>query len=148
MSPRAAWRLEHLGFTWSVDYAGGKGDWLAFDLPWEGTAQLVGRDLDRDVATCTIGERIGDMRAKLSSAGLCIVLFDSGVVAGSLTNEALRADDEQLVEAVMDSGPSTVRPSEEAPALAERMRKKDVAYRIVTRSDGRLVGVYRPEHSP
>jgi CBS domain-containing protein len=145
MSPRAAWRLEHLGFAWSVDYAGGKGDWLAFDLPWEGTAQLVGSDLDRDVATCTIGERVGDVRAQLSSAGLCVVLFDSGVVAGSLTNEGLRADDGELVEAVMNSGPTTVRPSEEAPALAERMRKRGVAHMIVTRPDGRLVGVYRPE---
>src|SRR2546421_11552877 len=100
MSPRAAWRLEHLGFAWSVDYAGGKGDWLAFDLPWEGTAQLVGSDLDRDVATCTIGERVGDGRAQLSSAGLCVVLFDSGVVAGARLREGARAADGRPAEAV------------------------------------------------
>ncbi|HYU38943.1 MAG TPA: CBS domain-containing protein [Acidimicrobiia bacterium] len=145
MSPRAAWRLEHLGFERSVDYAAGKLDWLAFDLPWEGTAQLVGSELDRDVPTCTIGAKVGEVRTELASAGLCIVVFDSGVVAGSLTTEALGASDDEVVDAVMDSGPRTVRPSEESPALTERMQKKGLAHMVVTRPDGRLVGVFRPE---
>jgi Mg/Co/Ni transporter MgtE len=122
-------------------------DWLAFDLPWEGSAQLVGRELDRAVATCTIGEKISDVRAQLSSAGLCIVVFAGGVVAGSLTEEALPANDDELVEAVMNPGPRTVRLTEEAPALAERMRQKGIAHMVVTRPDGRLVGVFRPEPS-
>jgi CBS domain-containing protein len=147
MSPRAAWRLEHLGFDRSVDYVGGKLDWLAFDLPWDGSAHLVGRELDRDAATCATGAKVGEVSAQLSSAELCVVVFDGGVVAGSLSQEALRADDEELVDAVMDSGPPTVRPSEEAPALAERMRKKNLAHMIVTRPDGRLVGVFRPDRS-
>jgi Mg/Co/Ni transporter MgtE len=144
MSPRAAWRLEHLGFDRSIDYAAGKMDWLAFDLPWEGTARLVGSELDRDVPTCTTGAKVGEVRAELASAGLCVVVFDSGVVAGSLTRDAMGAGDEELVDAVMDSGPRTVRPSEESPALAERMQKKDLAHVLVTRPDGRLVGVFRP----
>ena len=89
MSPRAAWRLEHLGFGRSVDYAGGKMDWLSFDLPWDGSAWLVSRDLDRDPPTCGLDERMGDLRARVSSSGLCVVVFDSGVVAGSLDEDAL-----------------------------------------------------------
>ena len=36
MSPRAAWRLESLGFTKVYDYVPGKTDWLAAGLPREG----------------------------------------------------------------------------------------------------------------
>ena len=42
MSPRAAWRLEAAGFSPVYDYVAGKSDWLAADLPFEGTAQLAG----------------------------------------------------------------------------------------------------------
>jgi Mg/Co/Ni transporter MgtE len=148
MSPRAAWRLEHLGFDRSVDYVGGKVDWLAYDLPWEGSARLVGSEVDRDAATCPIGEKVGNIRSQLQSSGVCVVVFDRGVVAGSLDDDALRADDDELVEALIDPGPKTVRPSEEVPALAERMQRKGIPHIIVTRPDGRLVGVYRAERSP
>jgi rhodanese-related sulfurtransferase len=36
MSPRAAWRLETLGFERVYHYVGGKADWLAHALPREG----------------------------------------------------------------------------------------------------------------
>src|SRR5260221_13600064 len=42
MSPRAAWRLEEAGLGPVYEYAAGKTDWLAADLPFEGTAQLAG----------------------------------------------------------------------------------------------------------
>ncbi len=37
MSPRAAWRLESLGFHDVYDYVDGKLDWMAAGLPTEGT---------------------------------------------------------------------------------------------------------------
>jgi 3-mercaptopyruvate sulfurtransferase SseA len=37
MSPRAAWRLEALGFAEVNDYVDGKLDWLAAGLPTEGS---------------------------------------------------------------------------------------------------------------
>ena len=51
MSPRAAWRLEAAGFGPVYDYVAGKADWLAADLPFEGTAQLAGMFTRRGVAT-------------------------------------------------------------------------------------------------
>ena len=51
MSPRAAWRLEEAGFGPVYDYAAGKGDWLAADLTFEGTARLAGMFSRRGVAT-------------------------------------------------------------------------------------------------
>ena len=35
MSPRAAWRLESLGFARVYDYVAGKADWMAAGLPTE-----------------------------------------------------------------------------------------------------------------
>ena len=55
MSPRAAWRLEAAGFGPVYDYAAGKADWLAADLPFEGTAKLAGMFTRRGVAT--VGRR-------------------------------------------------------------------------------------------
>ena len=37
MSPRAAWRLETLGFAQVFDYADGKLDWMTAGLATEGT---------------------------------------------------------------------------------------------------------------
>ena len=51
MSPRAAWRLEAAGFSPVYDYAAGKTDWLAADLPFDGTAELAGMFTRRGVAT-------------------------------------------------------------------------------------------------
>ncbi|HEV8275933.1 MAG TPA: rhodanese-like domain-containing protein [Streptosporangiaceae bacterium] len=51
MSPRAAWRLEAAGFGPVYDYAAGKADWLAADLPFEGSAKLAGVFTRRGVAT-------------------------------------------------------------------------------------------------
>ena len=35
MSPRAAWRLEALGYPEVYDYVAGKSDWMAAGLPTE-----------------------------------------------------------------------------------------------------------------
>jgi hypothetical protein len=51
-------------------------DWLSFDLAWEGSARLVGGELDRSVPTCTIEERAGDVRERFSSSALRLVVFD------------------------------------------------------------------------
>src|SRR5260370_38535772 len=51
MSPRAAWRLEAAGFGPVYDYVDGKSDWLAADLPFEGSAQLGGWCTRRQGAT-------------------------------------------------------------------------------------------------
>jgi hypothetical protein len=120
-------------------------DWLSFDLPWDGNARLVTEALDRDVPTCRVDQKILDVRTRLSSSGLCVVLVDAGVVAGSLGEEALHADDEALVTTVMDPAPATVRLTEEVPPLEERLRAKGVGHIVVTRPDGALVGVFRPD---
>src|SRR5258708_26465448 len=60
MSPRAAWRLESLGFRNVHDYKPGKLDWMAAGLPTEGahTSKRRAGDLaKKDVPTCTMDEK-------------------------------------------------------------------------------------------
>ena len=55
MSPRAAWRLETLGFTKVHDYVAGKADWGAAGFPLEGThGPRAGELARRDAPTCAL----------------------------------------------------------------------------------------------
>jgi CBS domain-containing protein len=145
MSPRAAWRLEALGFGPLHDYAAGKADWLAADLPFEGTATLAGRFTRRGVATA--GERTPAAEAlRLLDAqgfGPVVVVNQAGVVMGAAHRDALAsASPDAEAGTVMRSGVSTVRPSEDAAALAHRMGHRGVTRVVVTRPDGTLVGLF------
>ena len=147
MSPRAAWRLESLGFTRVYDYLPGKADWFAAGLPREGTRASIPRAGDvarRDEVTCRLGDRVGDVAERVRAAGQpwCLVLNDGDIVLGRLRGAALDADLDALVEDVMESGPTTTRPDTEVEALNERLRGGDVSSIVITTSDGRLVGTF------
>ena len=146
MSPRAAWRLESLGFTQVFDYVAGKADWFASGLPREGKQANVPRAGDaarRDVPTCQVTDRLGDVQAGGQATGgtMCIVLNDHGVVLGRLRNEARDADPTAIVEMVMEAGPTTIRPDTFLESITKRMQKRKVESIVVSTSDGRLVGV-------
>src|SRR5439155_1180661 len=120
MSPRAAWRLESIGFTRVYDYVAGKADWGSFGLPLEGTKGVrAGEHVRADVPTCGVEERLQDVRRKVSGAGwdTCIVVNEQGVVLGRLGRKALAMEEDVAVEAVMTAGPSPVRPSIQLVAL-------------------------------
>jgi len=142
MSPRAACRLTQLGATEVYDYVGGKTDWLAHGLTYEGEAELVGRHL-HDVPTCTPDERIGAVAARPQIDSLCVVVGPGRVVLGTLDRHALTVDGDAVVAAVGRYGPTTVRPSEERSALEDRMEAKDVDHILVTDPAGRLLGAFR-----
>jgi Mg/Co/Ni transporter MgtE len=148
MSPRAAWRLESLGFQNVYDYVPGKADWSAAGLPVAGTLDQRAADIvRRDVPTCRLDERVADVRERIRQTGwaTCIVVNDEGVVLGQIGRNALQADEAVTVEEAMTSGPSTVRPNAAVEAIRRRIEKHDLTTVIVTRSDGRLVGVVRRE---
>ncbi|HEX2027552.1 MAG TPA: CBS domain-containing protein [Nitriliruptorales bacterium] len=142
MSPRAAWRLDSLGFD-AYDYVAGKADWLAFGLAYEGDAQLAGSVLATDVPTCGFRDQLGDVRAVLEESrfGQVVALNGEGIVMGRLTRDALAAPKDTTVDALMREGPATVRPSEELGRLLQRMRCAGIDGILVTRSDGRLLGL-------
>lgn len=146
MSPRAAVRLETLGFSQVYDYVAGKMDWSARGLPVEGNATGMPRAGDiarKDVPTCHLTDRLRDVRARVLKDGweMCIVTDETGVVLGRLRKGVLSQDADVLVEAVMEEGPTTIRPYTGLEAITERMRTRKVGTIIVTTLDGRLLGV-------
>src|SRR5262249_34379447 len=143
MSPRAAWRLEATGFAPVYDYMVGKADWLAADLPFEGTARLAGMFTRRSVATVAEGAPVAEALGLLEAQGVgpVPVVNEPGGVMGAAYRDELAAAGEAAVGTVMQFGVSTVRPSEDAAALAHRMGQRQVTRVVVTRSDGTLVGL-------
>jgi CBS domain-containing protein len=133
------------------DYVDGKSDWLAADLPFEGTAQLARASLRRQVATASEDTPASDALARLEAQGFgpVVVLNHAGVVMGTAYRASLEsAGPGTRVRAVMRAGPSTVRPSEDAAGLAHRMGHANVTRIVVTRSDGTFLGLFFPDDAP
>jgi CBS domain-containing protein len=149
MSPRAASRLEALGFPRVYDYAPGKADWGSFGLPLEGTADSstrVSRIAATTVPTCHLDESVPDVAARLPDGwDISIVINEENIVLGTLGRNALRSKRQTSVEDAMKAGPSTIRPSARLDDIAIRMRDQNLTRIIVTRSDGLLLGVVRAE---
>ena len=150
MSPRAACRLETLGFEQVYDYVTGKADWLARGLPTEGERageRRVGEVARQDVVTCLRSERLGDVQPRVESSpyGFALVVADGDVLLGRLRRAALQGDPEVTAEAAMEPGPSTVRIDMTQNKLAERLDKGSYKTAVVTNPEGVLVGVARRE---
>ena len=148
MSPRAAWRLEALGFEQVLDYVSGKADWLASGQGREGRAaeEVYAGDLvDPDPPTCTLGDRIADLAATLEGTqyGFALIVNDERILLGRVRRSALSKDQPAAtVEEVLDPGPSTVRFDTPAARLIERLTAKGLHSAIVTSPTGRLLGVF------
>ena len=150
MSPRAAWRLESLGFTQVYDYVAGKADWFASGLRMEGRLAAVPRIGDvarRDVPICRLFDQVGSVRRQAEEAGwdTCVVINDKRVVLGLLRGKELDSDPQRTAEQVMRPGPTTFRPNVPVKEMAERMRERGARSILVTTSDGKLIGLLRRE---
>ena len=141
MSPRAASRLESLGFTQVYDYTGGKQDWGASGLPLEGKlgADRIGR-LVREVSTCFLGESLTNVRERALHSGGCVVINADRVVLGWLSAETLSSVSESSAGQAMELGPSTFRPNVPLREMRDYMNSRNIGHALVTSSDGRLVG--------
>ena len=151
MAPRAAARLETLGFDKVHEYKAGKLDWLAAGLPTEGDNNNCPRAGDasrKDVTVCGLKDRVGDVRNRTRAAGSdqAIVVDDERVVLGVLWSKELDLDPNLTAEAAMRPGPSTFRPYVPIKEMADHLVEHDHDSAPITTSDGRLVGVlYRSE---
>jgi CBS domain-containing protein len=122
-----------------------RADWLAADLPFEGTARLAGMFTRRGVAAVAEGTPAGEALRLLEVQGFgpVLVLNEAGVVMGAAYRDRLQAASaDAAVGTVMRLGVSTVRPSQDAAALAGRMGQAGVTREVVTRSDGTLIGLF------
>jgi CBS domain-containing protein len=128
------------------DFVDGKIEWISYGLPMEGSGPhfaVAGEIADREaVLACRIGDRLGDVARALDTVphDYCVVLNDHDIVLGRMRRRNLRGSDDTTVEHVMEPGPTTVRASEPAEGLLERMRNKKVPAVIVTTNKGRLMG--------
>jgi magnesium transporter len=123
---------------------------MAAGLPTEGRNAALPRAGDvaqRATPTCEVGERIGEVRERVSAAGwdACVVVNDTRVVLGMLRAEELAKGLDEPVEQVMRPGPSTVRPYVPIEEMVHHMIHHDLASSLVTTSDGRLVGLLSVE---
>lgn len=117
-------------------------------LPTEGTNTQRPRLVDvvrRDVPTCSLGERLGDVRDRVIAAGwdACVVVSQSRVVLGLLRAKELQADPDLLVDQAMRPGPSTYRPNVSVEDMRRTMTERNLDSSPVTTSDGKLVGLVR-----
>ncbi len=132
------------------DYAAGKADWLAWGLPREGISAripTVGDLARRDVPTCALGEKIGEVRERTRAAGWeeCVVTTDRRIILGLLRGHALDADPDATAEEMMRPGPTTYKPDTAAAEAGRRMRERGVRGLLVATPDGALVGLLRRE---
>ena len=151
MAPRAAARLETLGFGEVYEYKGGKLDWMAAGLPTEGANALHPRAGDaarKDVPVCSLSERLGDVNDRVKAAGFdaALVVDAHRVVLGLLRSKELAKDPDMTIEQAMRPGPSTFRPYVSLHEMAHVMQEHNLESSPVTTSDGKLVGLlYRED---
>jgi CBS domain-containing protein len=126
-------------------YIGGRRDWFAAGRAMEGTRARRARAGDvarRDVPTCRLGDRLGEVRTRVRASGwdVCIVVNEAGVVLGRLGPAAWAAAGRTSVERGMET-PTTYRPDNLLESLVEMMRKKRATSLLITDSDGVLMGL-------
>jgi hypothetical protein len=131
----------------TMQYQPGKADWFAAGLPREGLeagTPRVGDAVKRDVPTCRVNERVGDVLDRLREIGsdLCVVVDDERVVLGLVESMNANIPADTRVESVMRSNPITLRPNIPAGKLPDYL-KTPAALALVTTSDGVLLGLLR-----
>jgi Mg/Co/Ni transporter MgtE len=146
MSPRAACRLEALGFQEVYDYTAGKADWFASGYPVEGdvdSAKRIGSLVRNDFCRAALKDRLSDVCRQCDEAesDMCAVTAENGCLLGVIRGSKLRQDPDLTAEEAMRPGPSTFRPGKPIGEMLEFMQKRDITKSFVTNSDGVLLGI-------
>ena len=125
---------------------------MAFGLPVEkrDDVQLVGERLLTDRPICGLADTTQDAKQRAQAAGVsfCPVLNESGIVLGVVGEEEWQGPDSMPVEGIMDTAPTTFRPSVSVLEAIEFLDKYRQDAVLVTSSNGKLMGVFRRETMP
>jgi CBS domain-containing protein len=145
MAPRAAARLESLGFTRVYEYKPGKEDWLAAGLPsegrWAGTPTIASV-VRWDVPRFGLEDRLGPILDSLMAGGWewAAIVNPSGILLGRVRAPDI-IDLDATASSVMEEGPATYRLNVRLDELLERMHEGRFELAFVTDPDGRLRGL-------
>jgi rhodanese-related sulfurtransferase len=147
MSPRAAARLELLGFD-VYDYALSKVDWMAHGLLMEGTAATRPTALSlvrRDVVTCALDDTAEGIKRRIDASpyGFALVLTDRVVLGRVRCSHLDDAPADASAEELMEPGPSTTRPHTDLGKLEGQFQRSATKTAILTTPEGELIGVVR-----
>ena len=106
-------------------------------------APRAGTLTQRDVPTCGFTERVDAVHERVQAAGWdeCVVVNNARVVLGRLHQQMFDSGPGAVVGAVMEVGPTTIRPSTPLKAMLRRMQKGKTDSLLVTTSNGELIGV-------
>jgi rhodanese-related sulfurtransferase len=145
LSPRAACRLEQLGFEKVYDYTAGKAAWAGSGLPIEGAGarDRAGELVRRDVPICMPTDTLSQLPSATAEWGLCVVVGGNGCVQGVVPSGALAGGAGDTPVSAVVKHPNTLRPSARREDLLEHFRATGRRRAIVTTLDGTLVGVVR-----
>ena len=146
MSPRAACRLDTLGFPEVYDYVAGKVDWLAHNLPVEGDRPdfpTAGRVIRVDAVLCRPTARVADVREAVerSRYPFALVTSDDGRLLGRAPSSALDPALNRAVWDVAEPGPKTFRPHVSVEKVVAVLADKGLRWAIITTPEGRVLGV-------
>jgi rhodanese-related sulfurtransferase/CBS domain-containing protein len=152
MSPRAATRLEQLGFE-VYDYLLSKIDWMAHGLPMEGTVADRPTALSfarHDVVTCTLDDGVEEIKKRIEASpyGFALVLADRVVLGRIRRSRIDDAPDDASAELLMEPGPSTTRPHTDPGELAKEFQRSGSSTAVLTAPEGELIGVVSARDLP
>jgi hypothetical protein len=143
-----------MGFSRVYEYTLGISDWLANNLPVEGTeadAPRAGRLAHDDVVTCHLDDLAAPLAESIGASpyGFALVVSGGGVILGRLRQSALRdVADDARAEDLMEPGPSTFRADENPTKLAKKLAARGFRTAVISTPEGRLVGVLRCDELP
>jgi Mg/Co/Ni transporter MgtE len=103
----------------------------------------------REVSTCGLDERVGDVRNRRRGDGSepVVVVDGDRVVLGLVDAEALVGDPAAPIEQTMQPDPVSFRPDVRIGETPQYFKKHGVRHTLVTTSDGVLVGLLRMEQT-
>jgi CBS domain-containing protein len=97
-----------------------------------------------ELPTCRLDEPVGQAGARAEERGysVCPVVNDNGIVLGVIGKRDWDTDPTASVEQLMDSAPTTLRPSDSLEKAKQMLDASDRGAVVVTDSDGKLLGAF------
>ena len=97
-----------------------------------------------ELPTCRIDEPVGQAGARAEERGysICPVVNQNEIVLGLIGKRDWDTDPTASAEQLMDSAPTTLRPSDPLEKAKQTVNESDRGSVLVTDSDGKLLGAF------